>query len=127
MGKHKLLALVMVAVLVLSLTACKSGDDQTNEPTATEAPTATQAPTAEPTAEPTTVPTAAPAPVIEGGPASIDFEDGNLDFAVITTPTLNSDNSQLSVEDVNGSKVLAAINTFQKKEAYIGIDLSALL
>ncbi|MBQ3911432.1 MAG: hypothetical protein II694_00480 [Lachnospiraceae bacterium] len=128
MGKHKFLALVMVAVLVLGLTACNKSGDKTTEPTGavtTDAPaTPTTAPTAEPTPEPAK-PTAAP--VLEEGPASIDFEDGNQDFAVITMPTLNSDNSQLTIVDANGSKALAAVNTFQKKEAYIGIDLSALL
>ena len=113
----------MALVLVFSLAACNKSGNQT-EPT--QAPT-TQAPTEAPTQAPTEAPKPTQAPVLEGGDASIDFEDGNAAFAVITTPTLNSDASQLSVEDANGSKVLAAINTFQKKEAYIGIDVASLL
>ncbi len=116
----------MALVLVLSLAACnKSGDSAAP----TEAPATTQAPTQAPTEAPTPEP-AKPtqAPVLEGGDASIDFEDENCAYATMMPDfSLNADASNLSVVELNGSKVLAAANVFQKKEGYIGFDLASLL
>ncbi len=119
--KKCFLALLMSAVMVLSVTACGQGNEAESTPvqvTATPTPVpATPTPTSKPT----------PVPAIEGGAASVDFEDGNLGFVTITQPTINSDNSKLSVEEINGSKVLVVKNNLGKKEAYLGIDLSAML
>jgi len=113
--KKRILALLMATVLVVSLVGCGNTATATPEPTATTSPT------------PTTEPTKAPVSPVEGGEASIDFEDGNFAFAVVTTPTVSSEASTLSVEEVNGSKVLYVKNTFGKKETYVGFDISAIL
>ncbi len=117
----------MALVLVLSLAACNKSGDQAEQPT--EAPAATQAPTQAPTEAPTPEPAKpTPVPVLEGGDASIDFEDENCAYATMLSDySLNADASDLSVVDYNGSKVLAAANVFQKKEGYIGFDLASLL
>ncbi|MBR6358075.1 MAG: hypothetical protein IKS11_00360, partial [Lachnospiraceae bacterium] len=131
--KKRLFALLMAAVMVLALTACGEGGEAPAPVTATPTPgtaaTITATPTPAPTATSTPVPTATPTPIppVEGGPASIDFEDGNSAFVVIQQPTIGSDNSAISVEEIGGSKVLLAANTFGKKEAYLGFDLAALL
>ncbi len=112
----------MAAVLVLPFTACgKEADTKTPvRVTATPTPVPTEAPTAAPTAKPT------PVPALEGGPASVDFEDGLYGFTIMTCPTIDSDNSRLSVEEIGGSKVLLVANTFGKKEAYVGFDMDSL-
>ncbi|MBP5331506.1 MAG: hypothetical protein J6Y89_06610 [Lachnospiraceae bacterium] len=123
MGKHKFLALVMAAVLVLGLTACKSGNNTgTTEPTATEAPATTQAPTAEPTSEAKPTPT----PAVKVDP-SVDFEDGNMDFVAVFESFATADASTIEIADFNGSKALKITKGEEKKTPVIAIDIYSLL
>ncbi len=114
----------MAAVMVFTATACGEEAPAPVQVTATPTPSPTEAPA---TPTPTNTPKPTPVPAIEGGEASITFEDGNFGFVAITQPTIGSDNSKVTIEEINGSKVLAINNTYGKKEAYVGIDLDAML
>ena len=120
MKKRRIFAVVMAAVMTLSMVAC--GEKQTgNEPTPTTAPTATTAPTEAPEATATPVPTEAP--VQE---ASIDFEDGNFGFVMMKTKPRRADSSVLSLASYNGSNALYVENA-GGAEMYVGFDIDAIL
>ena len=98
----KLLSILLAGVMVLSMAACGGdGSEGTNE--TTQQPTNT---------------------TVEG--ASIDFEDGNSAFVMMSTKPRKADDSTLSVKDFNGSKALFVEN-HTGGELYIGIDVDALL
>ena len=113
MKAKKVLSVILATVTVLSLVACGNAAPEVTEPAAEELP----------------------APVeqtfLEG--ASIDFEDGNFAFATEASVLKGGDASALSVEDVNGSKVLRTTHSEleegvePEKNVYIGFDLNALL
>jgi hypothetical protein len=74
--KTKFFAVVMAAVMTLSMVAC--GEQTSNDVTPTTAPTT--APTEAPIADPTATPVPAPQNVTVAD-ASLTFEDGNYGFA----------------------------------------------
>ena len=119
MKKRKIFAVVMAAVMTLSLVAC--GEPTGNEVTPTTAPTATTTPTQAPVVDPE--PTTAPAVVDE---ISVDFEDGNYGFAMVRTKPRKADLSNISLVDYNGSKALFVENQ-GGTEMHLGIDVDAIL
>ena len=123
MKKTKIFAVVMAAVMTLSMVAC--GEKQTsNDVTPTTAPTATTAPTEAP-ADPT--PTAVPEPknvTIEN--ASITFEDGNMGFVAAYMQHATSAQIEMSIVDYNGSKALKVVNV-GGKVPFVAIDVASLL
>ncbi|MBQ8823486.1 MAG: hypothetical protein IJZ82_12655 [Lachnospiraceae bacterium] len=119
--KKKLLATLLAGSMVFSLAACGGSADT---PAASEPVDSSVEATAEPTAEPAPEPTAAPA--VEKLPASIDFEDGKMDFLSLYMQAGNADNSELSIVDKDGSKQLYVKNV-DGKVSYVAFDLAALL
>ena len=123
MKKQRIFAVVMAAVMALSMVAC--GEKQDNTPTPTTAPTATTAPTEAP-ADPTATPVPAPQNVTIAD-ASITFEDGNMGFADAYMQHARSANLELSIADFNGSKALKVVNTTGTSKApFVAIDVSSL-
>jgi len=118
--KTKIFAVVMAAVMTLSMVAC--GEQTSNDVTPTTAPTATTAPTEAPVVDPE--PTTAPVAVQE---TSINFEDGNYGFAMVKTKPRKADASKISLADYNGSKALLVENCAGGTEMYVGFDLDAML
>ncbi|MGN0505391.1 MAG: hypothetical protein ACI4FZ_02450 [Lachnospiraceae bacterium] len=120
MKKRRFFAVVMAAVMALSMVAC--GEKQTGNDV-----TPTTAPTTEPTKAPE--PTTAPAPqnvTIEN--ASITFEDGNMGFVDAYMSHARSANVDLSIVDFNGSKALKVVNTTGSSKApFVAIDVSSFL
>ncbi len=111
MRKARLFAVVMAAVMTLSLAAC-GGQQEEAKPSVTPEPTKTEAtpiPTPEPTKE-----------------ASIDFEDGNYGFVMMSTKKRKADDSNLSIANYNGSKALY-VERVENDEMYVGIDIDAFL
>ncbi len=121
MKKTKIFAVVMAAVMTLSMVAC--GEQTSNDVTPTTAPTATTAPTQAPVTEPTKAP--APSNVTIDG-ASITFEDGNMGFVAPYTQHATSADLELSIVDYNGSKALKVVN-LNGKVPFLAIDVSSLL
>lgn len=58
--------------------------------------------------------------------ASVDFEDGSISFVRLYTREANSDNSELSVVEYNGSKALY-IQNMEGKTPYVAFDISGML
>ncbi|MCR5147728.1 MAG: hypothetical protein K6C35_02045 [Eubacterium sp.] len=113
-------AVLIASAMALSLAACGNSDkdDKTTEaPKATEK--ASDATTSAPTTEKATEAPAAPA---KADP-SVNFEDGNFAFSVVST---KGDKSNLSVTDFAGSKALKAENT-EGNNMFIAINVDALL
>ncbi len=112
MKKHKFLAVLLMAVMLMSITACgKTGGGNKITPT----------PTGEAGQEPTK---GAEKVTLEN--ASITFEDGNIAFIKSYSSHVTAANIRLSVEEYNGSKALKVEN-LNGKTPFIGIDLSSLL
>ena len=125
MKKQRIFAVVMAAVMTLSMVAC--GEKQSdNTPTPTTAPTATTAPTQAPTEAP--APTEVPAPQnVTIADASITFEDGNMGFVDAYMQHARSANLELSLVDFNGSKAVKVVNTTGTSKApFVAIDVSSL-
>ncbi len=125
MKKQRIFAVVMAAVMTLSMVAC--GEKQSdNTPTPTTAPTATTAPTQAPTEAP--APTEVPAPQnVTIADASITFEDGNMGFVDAYMQHARSANLELSLVDFNGSKAVKAVNTTGTSKApFVAIDVASL-
>ena len=123
MKKQRIFAVVMAAVMTLSMVAC--GEKTGNDVTPTPAPTATTAPTEAP-ADPTATPVPVPQNVTIAD-ASITFEDGNMGFADAYMQHARSANLELSIADFNGSKALKAVNTTGTSKApFVAIDVSSL-
>ena len=120
MKKTKFFAVVMAAVMTLSMVAC--GEQTSNDVTPTTAPTT--APTEAP-ADPTATPVPAPQNVTIAG-ASVTFEDGNMGFVAPYMQHATSANLELSIVDYNGSKALKVVNT-NGKTPWLAIDVSSLL
>ena len=120
MKKTKFFAVVMAAVMTLSMVAC--GEQTGNDVTPTTAPTT--APTEAP-ADPTATPVPAPQNVTIAG-ASVTFEDGNMGFVAPYMQHATSANLELSIVDYNGSKALKVVNT-NGKTPWLAIDVSSLL
>ncbi len=125
MKNRKFFAVVMAAVMTLSMVAC-GGEKTSNETTPTTAPTATTAPTQAPVADPTATPVPEPQNVTIAD-ASITFEDGNFGFVDAYMQHARSANVELSLVDYNGSKAVKVVNTTGvSKVPYIAIDVSSL-
>lgn len=121
MKKQKIFAVVMAAVMSLSMVAC--GETQNNnETTVTPEPTQSTALTEAP--QPTTAPVASNV-TIEN--ASITFEDGNYGFVDAYMNHARSANLDISLADFNGSKAVKVVNTTgTSKTIFVGIDVSSL-
>ena len=121
MKKQRIFAVVMAAVMTLSLVAC--GEKQTGNDV-----TPTTAPTTAPTEAPAQ-PTEAPAPQnVTIADASITFEDGNMGFVDAYMSHARSANVELSIVDFNGSKALKVVNTTGTNKApFVAIDASSFL
>ena len=117
--KKKLLATLLAGSMVFGLAACGGSADT---PAASEPAESSVETPVEPTAEPAS--TEEPAPEVL--PASIDFEDGKMDFVSLYMQAGNADNSELSVVDKDGSKKLYVKNV-DGKVSYVGFDLASLL
>ena len=117
--KKKLLATLLASSMVFGLAAC-GGSAET--PAASEPVESSVETPVESSTEAT--PTEEPAPEVV--PASIDFEDGKMDFVSMYMQAGNSDNSELSIVDKDGSKKLYVKNV-DGKVSYVGFDLTALL
>ncbi len=102
----KFLAVLLAAIMTVSLVACGGTQGGNETPT--------------PTTEPTQAPDVTPDEV------SIDFEDGNFGFAMMKTKPRKADESILSVTSVNGSKALY-VQHVDAAEMYLGIDIDAIL
>lgn len=123
MRKQKFLAVVLAAVMILSLAACGSN---AGGATVTATPTPGTVAQVTATATPTPEPTATTAPVVEE--ASIDFEDGNTGYLAVYLKPVNADTgASFAIADFNGSKALQITKTDAKKVPYVAFDLSALL
>ena len=121
MKKTKFFAVVMAAVMTLSMVAC--GEQTGNDATPTTAPTT--APTEAP-ADPTATPVPAPQNVTIAD-ASITFEDGNMGFVDAYMQHARSANLELSLADFNGSKAVKVVNTTGTSKApFVAIDVASL-
>lgn len=120
-------------VMAVMFTGC--GDEKKPDPTpipttpeptkeATPVPT-TPEPTKAEAANPTTAPTTTDAPSYEAGKV-VDFEDGNMSFAAVKETLVTSAETELSVVDFAGSKMLQAVAPDTAKFPYIAIDISSL-
>ncbi len=114
--KKKLLATLLAGSMVFGLTACGGSADTPAASEPVESSVAADVSATEPTE----------APASEALPASIDFEDGKMDFLSLYTQAGNADNSELSIVDKDGSKKLYVKNV-DGKVSYVGFDLTALL
>ncbi len=114
MRVKKFLACLLAGTMVLSMVAC--GGTANVSTTADEVAASTEeAPVQEEVAE-----VAAP------GEASIDFEDGKMDFVAVYVVPANADNSEVTVVDYNGSKALQVKNV-DGNVPYVAIDISSVL
>ncbi len=122
MKKTKIFAVVMAAVMTLSMVAC---GEQTSNEVPTTAPTA--APTEAPVVDPE--PTTAPAPQnVTIADATVTFEDGNMGFIDVYSSHARSAKCELSLVDYNGSKAVKVVNTTgTSKCPFVAIDASSLL
>jgi len=122
--KAKIFAVVMAAVMTLSMVAC---GEQTGNETPTTAPTATTAPTEAPVVDPD--PTTPPAPQnVTIADATVTFEDGNMGFIDVYSSHARSAKCELSLVDFNGSKAVKVVNTTgASKCPFVAIDASSLL
>lgn len=101
----------MVGTVVILMAGCKDTAKTTDNDVENEI-----------VAETTTTPE--PEPEVEE--ASIDFEDGNMEFLALYTQSADADNSELSIVDYNGSKALQVKNV-DGKTPYVAFDASTLL
>ena len=121
MKAKKLFALLICAIMVLSLIGCKKADE-TKE---TDSPTGV-------TDEGTKVDDKKdddkkdPEPIVEVKEASLDFEDGLYDFVALYTAPANADAAEISIADFNGSKALKVTN-MTGKVPYLAIDIASLV
>lgn len=118
----KLFTILTVMLTALMITSCtKSGDE--NTPGNTAQTDISQTPV---TSEPDAGNLQEKSEEEKTSQASIDFEDSIYGFALISTSPRKADESELSIKEINGSKVLYAKNMGQP-EMYIGFDADALL
>lgn len=120
-------------VMAVMITGC--GDEKKPDPTpipTTPEPTkaatpvpSTPEPTKADTPEPTNAPVATSAPSFEAGKVA-DFEDGNMSFVAVKESLVTSAETEISVVDFAGSKMLQAVATDTAKFPYIAIDISSL-
>ena len=108
MKKTKFFAVVMAAVMTLSMVAC--GEQTGNDVTPTTAPTT--APTEAP-ADPTATPVPAPQNVTVAD-ASITFEDGNFAFVDAWMDHARSAKCDISLVDYNGSKAIMGTRRLER-------------
>lgn len=114
MKTKKILALVLSAAMVFSMTACDKGEAN---PQPTEAPSPVAAPSEEPTAAPVNT---------LSTDASLDFEDGSISFVGFVDKLVPATKEGVfSVADENGSKALKVEPNGNKYLA--AIDLGAVL
>ena len=107
MKAKKLFALILSAIMVLSLMAC--GAESTASTETTAAPAATTEPVVEAPAAP-----------------SLDFEDGLYGFTALYEGKANADASIIEVVDYNGGKALKITNG-SGKVPYVAFDITSLL
>lgn len=117
MKAKKLFALLLCAIMVLSLAGCKKPEDAKE----TESPAGVTDDSSTKQDE-----TKDDDIVVEVKEASVDFEDGLYGFVAIYTTPANADASELSIADYNGSKALKVTN-MNGKVPYLAIDISSLV
>ncbi|TAH69566.1 MAG: hypothetical protein EWM47_06625 [Anaerolineaceae bacterium] len=125
MKAKKLFALLLCAIMVLSLVGCKKADEtkETDSPTGvTDKDTKQDEKKDEVKKEEEKKD---PEPLVEVKEASIDFEDGLYGFVALYTAPANADPSEFSIADFNGSKALRVTN-MAGKVPYLAIDISSL-
>lgn len=125
MKAKKLLALLLCAVMLLSLAGCKGKED----PKEVDSPKGVTDDVEKNDKEDTKVDDEKDKkedPVVEVKEASIDFEDGQYGFVAVYTAPTNADASELSIADFNGSKALKVTN-MNGKIPYIAIDIASLV
>ena len=113
MKAKKLIALLLCALLVLSLVGCKKDDTKTDTPVDGIEDTSGQEDQKEDTKSDDQAQKEdgkKDEPAVEVQEASIDFEDGLYGFVAIYTAPPNADASELSIADFNGSKALKVTN-----------------
>ncbi|MBE5951095.1 MAG: hypothetical protein E7260_05800 [Lachnospiraceae bacterium] len=111
----KFLAVLLAAVMTVSLVACGG------------TPAGNENPTTAPTDGPTQAPTQAPQPEnVTIANASINFEDGKMDFVKVYEKHATSANVALSIVDYNGSKALK-VDNLNGKVPWVALDLASLL
>ena len=128
MKAKKLIALLLCALLVLSLVGCKKDDTKTDTPVDGIEDTSGQEDQKEDTKSDDQAQKEdgkKDEPAVEVQEASIDFEDGLYGFVAIYTAPPNADASELSIADFNGSKALKVTN-MNGKYPYVAIDIASL-
>ncbi len=120
-------------VMAVMITGC--GDEKKPDPTpipTTPEPTkaatpvpSTPEPTKADTPEPTNAPVATSAPSFEAGKVA-DFEDDNMSFVAVKESLVTSAETEISVVDFAGSKMLQVVAPDTAKFPYIAIDISSL-
>lgn len=124
MKAKKLFALLLCAIMVLSLAGCKKSGDvkETDGPEGVTdgKDTADKADTKDINQKKDTE------PAVEVKEASIDFEDGLYGFVAVYTTPANADAAEISITDFNGSKALKVVN-MNGKVPYIAIDIASLV
>ena len=129
LNRKKMFAVFLVLAFILQMNGCKKAEDVETDTDAVT-PTVTEAPTVAPTNTPT--PTLEPAGAsftdvssMEKGTV-IDFEDGQYGFIQLNTAPGNADESELSIVDYGGSKVLK-VDVKNDKIPYVAIDVASLV
>lgn len=112
-------------VMAVMITGC--GDEKKPDPTPIPTtPEPTKAATPVPsTPEPTNAPVATSAPSFEAGKVA-DFEDDNMSFVAVKESLVTSAETEISVVDFAGSKMLQVVAPDTAKFPYIAIDISSL-
>jgi len=118
----KLFALLLCAIMVLSLVGCKKADDTKEADSSGVSDEVTEKDDKKDVVEDDKKDAE---PVVEVKEASIDFEDGLYGFVAIYTAPANADAAELSIADFNGSKALKVTN-MTGKVPYVAIDIASL-
>ena len=125
MKAKKLFALLLCAIMLLSLVGCKEKEDtkETDSPTGV---TDQETDKEDIKDDDTEDKKETNEPVVEVKEASIDFEDGLYEFVAVYKAPSNADASELSIADFNNSKALKVTN-MNGKIPYIAIDIASLV
>ena len=125
MKAKKLFALLLCAIMLLSLVGCKKADkiEETDSPTGVTVDDDKKEDTK---VDDKTDKKDTDKPVVEVKEASVDFEDGLYGFVEVYKTPSNADASELSMGDFNNSKALKVTNT-NGKIPYIAIDIASLV
>lgn len=113
MKAKKLFVLILCTAMVLFLAGCNGNDEVDQADSTTEnIEEETQKDNEE--------------PIVEAKETSIDFEDDQYGFISLYTVPSNADESELSIEEIDGSKALKVTN-MEGKVPYVAIDIASLV